>query len=171
MIEPDNDGFPDCHYPPVYAQILAAWKCGNNKVYVAHQTGNGSWNTLCVNYNAIQAHINHGDYIGPVDNSYCSQNFMVPGFEHEEVNANNAMLELFPNPTNEKITIHLHDVKGQSELTIADQLGRVILRKSLQQGEDILQLDLGSMSFSNGLYYAMINYSEGVLISRFVVSK
>jgi hypothetical protein len=65
-VDNNNDGLPDCKYPPAYAQIIAAWKCGSNKVYVCH---NG--NTICINKNALAAHIAHGDYLGPCHNADC----------------------------------------------------------------------------------------------------
>ena len=37
----------------------------SNKVAICHGTGNGSYHTIYVNQNAVQAHLNHGDYLGP----------------------------------------------------------------------------------------------------------
>ncbi len=65
-VDNNNDGLPDCKYPPPFAQIIAAWKCGANKVYVCH---NG--NTLCINKNNLASHIAHGDYLGPCNNADC----------------------------------------------------------------------------------------------------
>ena len=65
-VDNNNDGLPDCKYPPAYNQIISAWKCGSNKVYVCH---NG--NTLCINKSALAAHIAHGDYLGPCGNAEC----------------------------------------------------------------------------------------------------
>jgi hypothetical protein len=36
-----------------------------NKVAICHRTGNGSYHTIYVNENAVQAHLAHGDYLGP----------------------------------------------------------------------------------------------------------
>jgi hypothetical protein len=36
-----------------------------HKVAICHGTGNGSYHTIYVNQNAVQAHLNHGDYLGP----------------------------------------------------------------------------------------------------------
>ena len=38
--------------------------CGENKTYVCHVKGNGETVTICVNDNAIQAHLDHGDTLG-----------------------------------------------------------------------------------------------------------
>jgi hypothetical protein len=37
----------------------------NNRVAICHREGNGSYHTIYVNQNAVQAHLNHGDYLGP----------------------------------------------------------------------------------------------------------
>jgi hypothetical protein len=37
----------------------------SDKVAICHGTGNGSYHTIYVNQNAVQAHLNHGDYLGP----------------------------------------------------------------------------------------------------------
>lgn len=37
----------------------------DNRVAICHREGNGSYHTIYVNQNAVQAHLNHGDYLGP----------------------------------------------------------------------------------------------------------
>jgi hypothetical protein len=37
----------------------------DDKVAICHGTGDGSYHTIYVNENAVQAHLNHGDYLGP----------------------------------------------------------------------------------------------------------
>jgi hypothetical protein len=42
--------------------------CGEGKVYICHK----GKNTLCVSENAVQAHLNHGDYLGTCFTGNCS---------------------------------------------------------------------------------------------------
>jgi hypothetical protein len=35
------------------------------RVAICHGTGNGEYHTIYVSQNAVQAHLNHGDYLGP----------------------------------------------------------------------------------------------------------
>ena len=35
------------------------------RVAICHGTGNGDYHTIYVSQNAVQAHLNHGDYLGP----------------------------------------------------------------------------------------------------------
>ncbi len=37
----------------------------HNRVAICHREGNGSYHTIYVSQNAVQAHLNHGDYLGP----------------------------------------------------------------------------------------------------------
>lgn len=38
---------------------------GNGRVAICHRTGNGSYHTIYVAQQAVQAHLAHGDYLGP----------------------------------------------------------------------------------------------------------
>lgn len=44
------------------------YSCGDHKVYVCHK----GKNTLCIDESAVQAHLDHGDYLGPCDSNECS---------------------------------------------------------------------------------------------------
>jgi hypothetical protein len=120
-IDNNNDGLPDCKHPPAYNQIISQWKCKNNKVYVAHKADNGNCNSLCVSYNAVQAHINHGDYLGPCDNSSCNGNslskfdkdlyqpldLVTMLFEDKNSAEGNNSISVFPSISNSEFIIKL----------------------------------------------------------------
>ena len=106
-IDNNNDGLPDCHNLPAFADIIADWKCGNNKVRVAHGNGNGGCNTNCVSYNSAQQHLDHGDYLGPCGDAGCGGR---PGkSESDRLYSSYFMpaLEVFPNPADEQVYISL----------------------------------------------------------------
>jgi hypothetical protein len=50
----------------------------SNKVAICHGTGNGSYHTIYVNQNAVQAHLNHGDYLGPCTEMIIDWNQILP---------------------------------------------------------------------------------------------
>ena len=168
-VDTNNDGYPDCHYLPGYTDILSTWKCGNYKVYIAHGEGNGSCNTLCINYNAAQAHINHGDYLGPCGNSYCNQNFSSPGIYGQTNEGIYEFLELQPNPARDELTIHLHGIKNASKFMATDQYCRIVLEQSLNDIDHVLTVDIKSANLSNGIYYARVQYLNGILVRPFVI--
>jgi len=192
LVDQDNDGLPDCHYVPAYADILPAWKCSNNKVFVAHDEGNGNWNTLCISYNAAQAHINHGDYIGSAMNSVCDQGFSTPqspgqGYtsdhNHDDhlsviavTNVDSIMdtvhqgLDLYPNPAHDQVTILLHGLTGNVHLTMMDQYGRLIYQQTLLPGEEGTTIELSNLNVKDGLYYLSARYEGGLLNKHFVIA-
>jgi hypothetical protein len=185
-VDNDNDGYPDCKFPPLYQHLISAWKCGNNKVYIAHQQGNGGWHTICVNYNAVQAHVNHGDYIGQYNNSHCNNSLVIPcqsenegsaedhdpTHSHQSINGESGMdlmLEVFPIPASQEIHIHLHGITGYAELVIIDQLGRIHQRRHMKEGEMELGIDLVKNLYADGLYTVLVRHAEGVMSRPFVV--
>lgn len=164
-VDNNNDGLPDCKYPPPFSQILPAWKCGNNnqKVYVCH---NGNY-TNCMNYNAVAAHIAHGDYLGPCGNASC---FGDPG-DGEARGASDqlAEIEIFPNPANDEVTIRRPDSGEAAELVLTDQLGRVVWQRTLAPETRELTIDLASARLSNGLYLASLRWQNGQQTERLIV--
>ena len=42
----------------------------NNRVAICHRLGNGNWITIYVAQPAVQAHLNHGDYLGPCNDNH-----------------------------------------------------------------------------------------------------
>ncbi|MBI5915910.1 MAG: thrombospondin type 3 repeat-containing protein [Bacteroidetes bacterium] len=167
-VDNNNDGLPDCKYPPAFNQIIAAWKCGNNnsKVSVCH---NGN-NTLCISYSAVQAHINHGDYIGPCGNASCGQNMIAPVGDAMAV-ATGIELELFPNPAGNEVNIHLHGMESAVMLTIQDQLGRVVWTERLEEGQVAAQVSLDDNRFGSGIYFVSAISNGENITRRFVIAK
>ena len=47
--------------------ICYAGNSMNEKVEICHRTGNGSSHTICVDADAVQAHLDHGDLLGSCD--------------------------------------------------------------------------------------------------------
>jgi hypothetical protein len=50
----------------------------HHKVAICHGEGNGSYHTIYVNQNAVQAHLNHGDYLGPCTEMIMDWNQILP---------------------------------------------------------------------------------------------
>lgn len=80
---------------PGFPNIPANWRCGNNnnKVLMCH-----AGNTICVSTNAVNAHLNHGDFLGPCVS--CEENRMAPIIG--SAGASKALdLQFSPNPASE----------------------------------------------------------------------
>lgn len=62
----DSDGIPDCSDWSGWNDLPAEWQCAANKVFLCH-----GGNVICVNQNAVQAHLDHGDFLGSCSAAYC----------------------------------------------------------------------------------------------------
>ena len=169
MVDNNNDGLPDCHNLPSYNQIIADWKCGNNKVLIAHLTSNGDCSTLCVSYNSAQAHISHGDYLGSCNNAECSGNFALPSETMSQIPP--PELAVFPNPTEDEVIIQFHGSKFLTKITVFDNLGRAIWSLQLTENQDIVKLDVSGSNFSTGVYLVQATSGPEIVARRFIVSK
>ena len=170
MIDNNNDGLPDCHYLPAYADIIAAWKCGPNKVLVAHRSNNGVCHTICIDYGSVQDHLNHGDYIGPCGDASCSSQGMAAPDAHMSVIAG-SNLDVFPNPAFNEINIQLDAPESGMIVTITDNFGRVVLTKQWEANSRNLNIDISDSRFQNGIYFVRASSDTEMFIQRFVVSK
>lgn len=168
-VDNNNDGFPDCYFPPAYAEILAAWTCptGGNKVYVAHYNGNGGCETVCVSYNALATHIAHGDYLGPCDNSVCDPEKQPAT---ARTNTNEAInLTVYPNPATDAINIAWHGTSTSgSVLRIYDINGKMVMTTVVPAGLQQFTVHPQKQGFTPGLLFVQIQI-EGRTSSQKVV--
>lgn len=74
-IDNNNDGKPDCKFPPAYNKVIPAWKCGTpslQKVFVCYKNNSGGTITICTPYSAVNTHIAAGNRLGICGSSKCS---------------------------------------------------------------------------------------------------
>ena len=62
----DDNGIPDCADWISWANLIPEWQCASNKVFVCHDGL-----VLCVNANSVQAHLDHGDFLGSCSAADC----------------------------------------------------------------------------------------------------
>lgn len=170
-VDNNSDGIPDCSQSLPYAQYSAAWKCANNKLTICHVDGNGNRNELCINKNAVPAHIGHGDWAGPCVS--CAQNISAPIGGNDIEVAEELHVELYPNPTSGKLTVDLHgfDENNDAMLTVYDRLGRIVFWQKIEAGAHLLQLDFAEQNLSSGEYFIKITSEQGVVVKMLMVSK
>lgn len=179
-IDNDGNGLPDCKYPPTYAKIIAAWKCGSNKAYICHSNG-----TQCVAYSAVATHIAHGDYLGSCDNSNCggwtlrreitddlsAEADGLPSGYADEISMNHA-IEIYPNPAQNMVYIKLpkqsnDEVNIQMYNTMGIQLMNDI---SINKKDNrIIQVDIAGIP--NGLCYFKIKLDDMEFIKSVSIQK
>jgi len=73
-------------------------------------------------------------------------------------------IQVYPNPFNDKIKISIKENKGLNQFRIIDMTGRTILNKNLV-GQSV-EIDLSA--YSSGLYYLLVDGSNGHKISKLV---
>jgi len=154
-IDNNGDGMPDCHYLPLYNDIISEWKCGNNKVWIAHFSNEGTCHSLCVSYSAAQAHINHGDYLGKCDNSLCNRNLFIQDLP---IHASDIM-HVYPNPSNHTFELDFDKISDEKRsIVIYDAVGKQV---------EILPADQNKVSFGSnyepGLYFINIQLQNSSL--------
>ena len=160
----DNDGntLPDCKYPPTYALLIPAWKCGTDKAYICH-----SGITQCVNYSLVAGHIAHGDYLGPCDNASCggwsfksdadeelSDEVEVEYNDHvQELGLPNFM-EVFPNPARNKmfVTLPKHG-HFPIHIQVYNSVGKQMFNEVFDIKSDQIVVPINVLDFPSGLYF------------------
>lgn len=87
----------------VFVEVMDI-RCGNNlnKVLICHipQGNPNNPQTLCVAFNAVEAHLAHGDYLGPCTGSEKSS--------YSQIDPVVETVRIAPNPFNSRTTIKLH---------------------------------------------------------------
>ena len=149
-IDNNHDGLPDCKYPPAYADIIGAWKCGAGKVLICH---NGN-NTNCINYGSVADHIAHGDYPGPCNGASCNQNRSDAGAS--VVSLKSSVVSLSPNPAADEAWLDLSEHEGAvCTLRLLDARGATVRQfNAVEAGHEPLRLNLSGIS--GGLYFLRI---------------
>jgi hypothetical protein len=75
--------------------------------------------------------------------------------------------KLFPNPSGSVATFSFHSLKaGQAMLEVKDEVGALILRRSVQiaEGENQMRLDITGLS--SGVYFIQLAHSDCVYVER-----
>lgn len=116
-IDTDNDGIPDCADWDGFNNLPEEWKCGNNKVTVCHIPPGNPENAhdICINKNAVESHLDHGDYLGPCFTVTCDGDGDGGGCCFPGVNTDNTLTG-DGNPDNELSVNISNDANNQLTL-------------------------------------------------------
>jgi hypothetical protein len=146
-------------------------RTSNNKIRICHNGNNQS-----VSSNSVQAHLNHGDYLG-----YCNTANKGGGGEAEEetheddiAEASTSTIEplvtkeisVYPNPSEGSFTLQLPTGDNQAQILITDMLGKVIERR-LVIGSNTVGFDLSHIA--KGTYNIHVTIGKEVYSSRVVL--
>lgn len=126
--------------------------CGNGNAVISSAT------------NATYTPTQNGEYAVIVTQNGCSDTsscYTVESVSLNEWSFGDA-ISLYPNPTNQNITIDLGKIYAEVDLQIMNSLGQIISRKVVEL-TDSLEIDLVG---ANGVYYIVVQTEEGKVIRK-----
>ncbi len=127
--------------------VCYAGNSGNAKVEMCH---NG--HTICINANAVAAHLAHGSTLGSCSEINGCGSKMASNIEQRD-----EFIEVYPNPTEGILTINTHYENDEMiEIQVYNMMGEVVLNYTLTNGQN--QIDLSN--FSNGIY--IVKHKEDI---------
>lgn len=180
-IDNNNDGQPDCHVYPGFSNLPSSWKCGNknDKVLICHNDNNP--HTICVAQAAVQAHLNHGDYLGNCDESHCNGNLRNEDHEtfspqshfdqsQEFEKQTNVRIQLFPNPVKDNMEIHINGNLEKGHLSIWDVFGNLIWQTELSLFTKKIGLTKSDMRAwqASGIYFIRFEHDGKLEFIKFI---
>lgn len=138
-IDSDQDGIPDCADWEGIQNMPEAWLCGNNqnKVLICHQSPGNSGHhvTICVDQNAVSAHLAHGDYLGPCNTSTCESERWIANSGISLYPETSPHFEVFPNPASNRFLLWSDTpVANESMILIFNSVGELVLKSNLEKG-------------------------------------
>lgn len=127
--------------------------------------GNPNLNYICVDNNP--AEINH--MILQVGNMYCGYSNVTIA-PNCLLNTNSFNLtsnsQLFPNPTQNEISIDTHSLTFIKSINIYNNVGQLVFTQIIDNKEDIVKLDVSLLS--SGIYFMVIDSDKGLSKEKFI---
>jgi len=123
-------------------------RCGidNSKVMVCHNN-----KTICVASDAVQAHLNHGDFLGSCDQRNSSSQTQFGGLAPDE------RFAIYPNPVKDQLNISLSSLDSKATALLFSSTGQLVRSCQLLQKRQAMSLD----GLPNGTYFLVVkNGSE-----------
>jgi hypothetical protein len=131
-------------------------RCGNNntKVMICH---NGK--TICVSQDAVQDHLNHGDYLGG-----CTCAAARLATDATAINGNASLISVYPNPVNEMLTIKLGALNTGAVVQLYNASGVLVKTERLITSTTLLSV----RTLPAGVYYIRIKNGETASMHKIV---
>lgn len=164
-VDNNNDGLPDCKYPPAFADVKPNWKVGTSQVWVWYRNTNTH---SLIQYSQLQNLINTNQvWLGT--RSVCSSKETTEEYDSPGLQSASAFL-LAPNPTAHHIDVRFQDaIQEDYTVNITNLLGEPLFTQRIFTGSTELSISLPSDVFANGTYSLKIETPFGVLTKQFVV--
>jgi len=153
----DDSGPCDATSFPGFDNIPAHWVCHDNgrKVFMCHDGV-----TICIDVNAVQAHLDHGDFLGPCVN--CIEPRSAGGTSGLD-------LHVYPNPAFDQVTVRIEGLGEPGMLSLFNQVGHRIHQVLLPADASQIQLSLDQ--YPAGLYYLQLSSRTENLTRRIMIAQ
>lgn len=157
----DNDGVPD-------AYDCAPLDVKNNKWLICHKG-----ETICVAQPAVQAHMDHGDYVGPCTDAPAAGSAAFPARTHQQVVLiSKTKFGVFPNPSRGQFSVQLSNFKSaKADVLLLNSSGSVIERRQVQLNGRVQTLNFNLQNKPNGMYVVKVIGEDGVQTTKVNVQK
>jgi fibronectin type 3 domain-containing protein len=130
-------------------------RCGinNNKVRICHNK-----KAICVSQDAVQDHLDHGDYFGSCTEDYRMETSVTAG------NGNAASIAVYPNPVSNLLTIQVGALNTGAVLQVYNASGVLVKTARLTTSTSLLSVS----TLPAGVYYIKIKNGENAAIRKIV---
>ncbi|MBK9272728.1 MAG: hypothetical protein IPM48_14160 [Saprospiraceae bacterium] len=170
----DNNGdlIPDCSQLLNYSDYSDDWKCGANKIIVCHNGNNP--HSICINKNALAAHYNHGDNIGPCTTCGNALKVLVHDkdtdgdHDHPAEDIGMETMRIVPNPASDYAEVWFEGLNEDGCLYLLDLHGKVFWQSKLFEGQKTIKLDHTILNGTNGTFIIRL-VTEHKIITKHLV--
>ncbi|HEY0066676.1 MAG TPA: T9SS type A sorting domain-containing protein [Flavisolibacter sp.] len=153
-------------------------RCGNNKVEICHVPAGkpSKSDEICVSKNAVEAHLDHGDYLGSCrsgrddDNDHW-RSLNAPADVTEETPAASP-LNLRPNPSKGQFEVQLNSDRTETaQVMVLNANGTVVESRTVQMTGKAQTLRFDLSRQASGMYLVKIVTGSGVRTEKVVIQK
>ncbi len=127
------------------------------------------WNTICINVNALPAHLAHCDCIGP-----CNSFSLIIANTQNNSDVKETIFTAFPNPLKENTTISLSVKETDlTSLEIYDYFGKRVASLFNQQADEgqLYNIEFDTKEISSGIYFCVLKTSIDQQLIKLVILK
>ena len=143
----------------IFAEDVRCYTGNNQKVKVCHHTNSTTnpWVEICVDANAVAAHLAHGDYVGPCDaNLVQITTKEMPEPATDKIGKSE--FNIYPNPAVNQITIENNN-KIIGDLAIYNVSGKIVYQNFMGNSKMVLDVK----HFPSGVYYIRSDQMKKVM--------
>jgi len=143
-----------------------AGNSGTAKVEICHRTGSSTnpWMTLCIDADAVENHLAHGDYLGKCVSARMANSETINSLE----------VKVYPNPNNGNFKFEFNSENHSDEdllVQIKNVAGHVVYSKTINASDGHFEGLLNSGNLEEGFYIVHIQQGEESVNQTVVIMK